>query len=73
MAVAPGGDRALRLRLDVDFRDAFPAPVVNQAPDGTMELCLSRGAETLAVHLSITSIETLSFAIAAALLRLKRC
>lgn len=63
----------MRLRLDIDFRDAFPAPVVDQAPDGSMEMLLSRGAETLAVHLSITSLETLSFAIAAALLRLKRC
>jgi hypothetical protein len=61
------------MRIDLDFRHGLPVPVVEQAPDGAMEVRLSRGAEMLAVHLSITSLETLSFAISAALLRLKRC
>ncbi len=63
----------MSLRIDLDLRHGLTAPAVEQAADGSMDVRLSLGAETLAVRLSIASLETLSLAIVAALLRLKRC
>jgi hypothetical protein len=62
----------MAVRIDVDFRHGLAAARVAQQEDGSVEVLVTRGQETVVVHLAVPSLETLGQAVLMELTRLRR-
>jgi hypothetical protein len=58
-------------RLEVDFQHGLAVPEVERAADGRLHLTLTHRQERLLVHLSLPSLEALSFELTTALARIR--
>lgn len=49
----------MSMRIDLDFRHGLTESAVTDTADGGMAVVLSRGAETVVVHMSLPSVDAL--------------